>query len=177
MVRGCSMMKREQRGKIFVWYVLSLIKTWCVCVLYQFQKTRGSQTGRGWIVCCNEWEGRNTFVMLFCVSFVFVARSRFIGFHWRSRQQMEHFSPRWAGAPASHLCRLSSVESKALKTIGLFHDEAEAQGLLLPHRRLVGLCFRHFFNVFRPSLLQNCSLCSVSPSTFHSSCRIHAFFQ
>ena len=44
---------------------------------------------------------------------------------------MEHCSPLWAGAPASHLALLDAVENKVLKIIGISHDEPECLGLLL----------------------------------------------
>ena len=55
-----------------------------------------------------------------------------------------------------HLCLLDYVESKALKIIGIVHDEAKAQ-VLLPsyHSQVGGLCF------LLP-LLFHCSLCTLS---------------
>ena len=41
-----------------------------------------------------------------------------------------------------HMCLVDSVESKVLNIIGISHDEAKAQGLLLSHRRqVIGLFF------------------------------------
>ena len=49
-----------------------------------------------------------------------------------------HISPILAGAPASHLALLDVVETKALKIIGISHNEIESLGLLLLHCGQVG---------------------------------------
>ena len=68
---------------------------------------------------------------------------------------MEYCFLLWAVAPVSHLSVLDSVESKVLKKIGFFHDEAEAQCVLLSHCRLVSglFIFCNLFSNIAPSAL------------------------
>jgi len=68
---------------------------------------------------------------------------------------MEYCFLLWAVAPVSHLSVLDSVESKVLKKIGFFHDEAEAQCVLLSHcRQVSGLfIFCNLFSNIAPSAL------------------------
>ena len=70
---------------------------------------------------------------------------------------MEYYSPLWAGAPASHLSRLHTVESKAFRIIGISRGEAESLGLSLSHLRQVGelSVFHHLLSgLALPSLCQ-----------------------
>ena len=50
---------------------------------------------------------------------------------------MGYCSLLWAGAPASHLSQLHTVETKAFQFIGISCDEAVSLGLSLSQRRLV----------------------------------------
>ena len=75
---------------------------------------------------------------------------------------MEYCSPLWAGALASHLSWLHAVETKALRIIGICHDEAECLGLSFSHCRQVGglSVFCHLISGLAPP----CSVCDTSPS-------------
>ena len=42
---------------------------------------------------------------------------------------MEYYLPFCAGAPASHLAQLDTMETKAFAIMGISHDEAESLGL------------------------------------------------
>ena len=76
---------------------------------------------------------------------------------------MEHCSPLWAGAPASHLALLDAMENKVLKIIGISHDEPECLDLLLSIS-VVFLYSTTSFLVLHPLP----SLGSVPPRFLHS---------
>jgi len=79
---------------------------------------------------------------------------------------MDYCSSRWSGTPASHPSLLDSAESKALKIIGIYCDEAKAQGLLISHcRQVIGL--HVFYRLFA----------DIAPSPLSHSSNTHNLFQ
>ena len=84
---------------------------------------------------------------------------------------MEHCSPLCVGIPASHLLVLVSVESIA----SILY---EASTMRLKHKVCCSHCIQVRGLCFLPSILQYCSLCSLScPLTPPVYSRMHEFFQ
>uniref|UniRef100_A0A8C4QAU7 Sulfotransferase n=1 Tax=Eptatretus burgeri TaxID=7764 RepID=A0A8C4QAU7_EPTBU len=71
---------------------------------------------------------------------------------------MEWCSPLWAGAPASHISRLHTVETKAFWIIGISRHEAEPLGLSLSHRRHVAITNHCTFSSMKDSQMVNYTL-------------------
>ena len=80
---------------------------------------------------------------------------------------MEYSSFLWAGAPASHLSQLHTMETKAFMIIGISHDEAESLVLSLSHCRQVGglSVFYSFLSSLAPPALS-----AICPTHISAGC-------
>uniref|UniRef100_A0A8C4Q7D4 Uncharacterized protein n=1 Tax=Eptatretus burgeri TaxID=7764 RepID=A0A8C4Q7D4_EPTBU len=100
---------------------------------------------------------------------------------------MEYCSPLWGGAPASHLSRFHTVETKAFRVIGISRYEAESLCLSLSPQTGLVVCLsstritahlHSFIPLFSPPSEQTSTLSSIPlfPQGLQSSCSLSLIF-